>query len=122
MYDMPAEHMRALLGINPDVVPASLQFPRLPPGTMHPLTSRFAIPSKRTKHDAASMMPDLEVFQEAHQRHAAALLGSSFPEIVPPGHPLYDRQYSAGILKSENDRLLKENIELKKRLDGAESG
>jgi len=122
MYEMPAEHIRALLGINPDTVPASLQFPRLPPGIMHPLTSRFAIPPKRARHDAASMMPDLEGFQETYQRHAAALLDSSFPGIVPPGHPLYDKQYSAGILKSENDKLLKENIELKKRLDGAESG
>jgi hypothetical protein len=37
--------------------------------------------------------------------------------IIPPGHPLYNRQNSAETLKAENDKLLKENLNLKKKLE-----
>jgi hypothetical protein len=37
--------------------------------------------------------------------------------IIPPGHPLYNRKSSAKGLQAENDKLLKENTELKKKLD-----
>ena len=38
--------------------------------------------------------------------------------IIPPGHPLFSRENSIITLKEENDKLLKENLELKKKLDG----
>ena len=37
--------------------------------------------------------------------------------IIPPGHPLYSKKNSAEILRAENDKLLKENNELKKKLE-----
>jgi hypothetical protein len=37
--------------------------------------------------------------------------------IIPPGHPLYSRQNSAKTLRTENDKLLKENQKLKKQLE-----
>jgi hypothetical protein len=37
--------------------------------------------------------------------------------LIPPGHPLFSRQNSVSTLKAENDKLLKENLELKKKLD-----
>ena len=50
------------------------------------------------------------------QQHAAGLL-SMDTSIIPPGHPLYTRQNSVETLQAENDKLLKENTELKKKLD-----
>jgi len=113
----PLERMKTLLGLNPDVIPPGLQFPRLPPGPMHPMTSQFAVPKGKTAHDATSLTPNLEDFQQAYQKHAAGLLSSHYPGIVPPGHPLYEKQTSVSILKSENDKLSKENLELKRQLD-----
>jgi len=37
--------------------------------------------------------------------------------IIPPGHPLYNRQNSVETLQSTNDKLLKENLNLKKKLE-----
>jgi hypothetical protein len=37
--------------------------------------------------------------------------------IIPPGHPLYTRQNSVQTLQTENDKLLKENLNLKKKLE-----
>ena len=37
--------------------------------------------------------------------------------VFPPGHPLFNRERSISILKEENDKLLKENLELKKQLE-----
>jgi len=113
----PLERMRTLFGLNPDAVPPGLQFPRLPPGPMHPMTSRFTVPKGKTARDAASLVPSLEDFQQAYQKYAAGLLNSHYPGVVPPGHPLYEKQTSVSILKSENDKLSKENLELKRQLD-----
>ena len=37
--------------------------------------------------------------------------------VFPPGHPLFNRERSISILKEENDKLLKENLELRKQLE-----
>jgi len=37
--------------------------------------------------------------------------------VVPPGHPLYTKKNSIEVLRTENDKLLKENLELKKKLE-----
>ncbi len=119
----PLERMRTtLLGINPDAVPPAMQFPRIPPGAMHPATSRFSTPPAATGGAAAAALtPDLEDFQQRYRAHAAGLLGQGRPGIVQPGHPMYEKQSSISALKSENDRLLKENIDLKRRADEAAS-
>ena len=37
--------------------------------------------------------------------------------IIPPGHPMYNRQNSVETLQAKNDKLLKENLELKKKVE-----
>jgi hypothetical protein len=39
------------------------------------------------------------------------------PTVIPPGHPAYTRQNSIETLQTENDKLIKENLELKKKLE-----
>lgn len=51
-----------------------------------------------------------------YQQYASGLLSMN-NNIVPPGHPLYTRQDTVNTLKTENDKLLKENLELKKKLE-----
>ncbi len=114
--DEAVHHMQTLFGLNPNVIPPSLQFPRLPPGLMHPMTSSFSTPRKITR-DASSLMPNIEDFQQMYQKHASELLQLQNSRIIPPGHPLYTKQISVSILKSENEKLMKENLELKKHLD-----
>ena len=58
----------------------------------------------------------LQGFQHMYQQYAAGLLTMN-SAIIPPGHPLYTRQNSVETLQAENDKLLKENLELKKKLE-----
>jgi hypothetical protein len=48
---------------------------------------------------------------------AAGLLDMSSNTLIPPGHPIHSRENSVTILKEENKKILKENIELKKKLE-----
>jgi hypothetical protein len=41
--------------------------------------------------------------------------------IIPPGHPLYSEKNSVKILKTRNEELEKQNLELKKKLDKKQS-
>lgn len=41
---------------------------------------------------------------------------------VPPGHPLYDGRQTIAALEAERDGLLKENADLKRRLEKHEAG
>jgi len=63
-----------------------------------------------------TMNQKLQGFQHLYQQHASGLLTMN-SSIIPPGHPLYNRKSSAKGLQAENDKLLKENTELKKKLD-----
>ena len=58
----------------------------------------------------------LQGFQHLYQQHASGLLNKN-SNIIPPGHPLYTRQNSVETLQTANDKLLKENLELKKKLE-----
>jgi hypothetical protein len=62
------------------------------------------------------MMPNLEDFNQMFRQHADGLLNSN-QSVFPPGHPLYNREKSFSLMKEANDKLLKENLELKKQLD-----
>ena len=50
-----------------------------------------------------------------YQQYASGLLSMN-STIIPPGHPLYSRQNSIETLQATNDKLLKENLELKKKV------
>ena len=67
----------------------------------------------------ASLMPNLEDFNHMFRQYADGLLNSN-QSIFPPGHPLYNREKSFSLLKESNNKLLKENFELKKQLEKSE--
>ena len=66
--------------------------------------------------NADTINQKLQGFQQMYQQYAAGLLSMN-SMIVPPGHPLYSRQSSVQTLQAEKDQLLKENLELKKKLE-----
>lgn len=64
----------------------------------------------------ASLMPNLEDFNQMFRQYADGLLHAN-QSVFPPGHPLYNREKSFTLMKEANDKLLKENLELKKQLE-----
>jgi len=116
--DLPTKHLRDIYGLNPNIPQLALQFPRLPPGLSNPLFKIFENPMKeKFAEDNATIHKKLQGFQQSYQRYVSGLLSMNSGGIIPPGHPLFSRQNSVSTLKAENDKLLKENLELKKMLD-----
>ena len=71
---------------------------------------------ERFNKNNASLMPNLEDFNQMFRQYANGLLNPS-ETLFPPGHPLFNREKSFSLLKEANDKLLKENLELKKQLE-----
>ena len=118
MDDLPIKQLKDIYGLNPNIPHLALQFPRLPPGLSNPMFKIFENPMKeKFAEENASINKKLQGFQQSYQRYAAGLLTMNSGGIVPPGHPLFSIQNSVSTLKAENDKLLKENLELKKKLD-----
>ena len=118
MEDLPIKQLKDIYGLNPNIPHLALQFPRLPPGLSNPLFKIFENPMKeKFAEENASINKKLQGFQQSYQRYASGLLTMNSGWVVPPGHPLFSRQNSVSTLKTENDKLLKENLELKKKLD-----
>lgn len=118
MEDLPLKHLKDIYGLNPNIPHLALQFPRLPPGLSNPMFKIFENPLKeKFAEDNATINKKLQGFQQSYQRYASGLLTMNSGGIVPPGHPLFSRQNSINVLKAENNKLLKENLELKKKLD-----
>ena len=118
MEDLPIKHLKDIYGLNPNIPHLALQFPRLPPNLSNPMFKIFENPMKeKFVEDNALINKKLQGFQQSYQRYASGLLTMNSSGIVPPGHPLFSRQNSVSTLKAENDKLLKENLELKKKLD-----
>ncbi|MBC8251979.1 MAG: hypothetical protein H8E89_10385 [Candidatus Nitrosopelagicus sp.] len=74
---------------------------------------------ERFNKQNASLVPNLEDFNHMFRQYAEGLLRSN-ESIFPPGHPLYSREKSFSLLKEANDKLLKENLELKNKLEKSE--
>ena len=55
-----------------------------------------------------------------YQEYASGLLSKNSP-VIPPGHPLFTSNNSIQTLKTENDKLVKENLELRKKLESRPS-
>jgi len=111
-------HFMDLYGLNPNIQPFAFQFPRIPPGFSHPMQKINKNPKKETFSKNNELMnTKLENFQDMYKKYASGLLDMTFPGIIPPGHPMYSRQFSVETLQSERDKLLKENLELKKQLE-----
>lgn len=117
MDDFVYKQLRELYGLNPDVQHRAFQFPRLPPGLTHPMFKIFENPMKdKFNKSASSLNKKLDGFQKLYQQHASGLMTMN-SGIIPPGHPLFSEKNSMESLKAENEKLLKQNIELKKKLE-----
>ena len=117
MDNMVTNHLRDLYGLNPNIPHVAFQFPRLPPGLSNPMFKIHENPMKeKFLQNAGNMAQKLQGFQHMYQQHAKGLLTMS-SNVIPPGHPAYTRQNSIETLQTENDKLIKENLELKKKLD-----
>jgi len=115
--NLAIKHLQDLYGLNPNIPHLALQFPRLPPGLTHPMFKIHENPmNKQFLQQASTINQKLQGFQNMYQQYASGLLSMN-STIVPPGHPLYTKQNSVETLQSTNDKLLKENLNLKKKLE-----
>jgi len=111
------KHLQDLYGLNPNIPHLALQFPRLPPGLTHPMFKIYENPMKEHfSQEVASINQKLQGFQQMYHQYATGLLSMN-STIISPGHPLYTRQNSVKTLQATNDKLLKENLELKKKVE-----
>ena len=118
MDDSTTKHLMDLYGLNPNILPYAFQFPRIPPG-LTPLMFNSTTESvrKNFSRQNESLSTKLQDFQRTYQKYASSLFDMTFPGIVPPGHPLFSRQFSVEVIQSERDHLQKENLELKKQVE-----
>jgi len=115
--NLTIKHLQDLYGLNPNIPHLALQFPRLPPGLTHPMFKIHENPmNKKFLQQASTINQKLQGFQQMYQQYASGLLSMN-STIVPPGHPLYSKQNSVETLQSTNDKLFKENLNLKKKLE-----
>jgi len=117
MDNLVANHLRDLYGLNPNIPNLAFQFPRLPPGISNPMLKTHKNPMKEQfLKNAETINQKLQGFQHMYQQYAAGLLTMN-STVIPPGHPAYTRKNSIESLQTENDKLVKENLELKKKLE-----
>ena len=117
MDDMVLKELKNLYELNNDIPHRAFQFPRLPPGINPPMFKIFENPIKnKFFQDASNLNKKLDGFQNLYHQHVSGLTDNS-SSIIPPGHPLYSEKNSVKLLKAENDKLTKQNLELKKKLD-----
>jgi len=115
--NLARKHLEDLYGLNPNIPHIAFQFPRLPPGLSNPMFGIHENPMKKQfLKNAETINQKLQGFQLMYQQYASGLLSMN-SNIIPPGHPLYSRHNSVQTLQSENNKLLKENLELKKKLE-----
>ena len=91
---------------------------RYPPGVIIPkgLVNTPKL-KERMSIDTAALTPKLENFVQMYQQMAAGLLNISLDKLIPPGHPMYSKENSVILLKEEKEKILKENLKLKKKLE-----
>ena len=107
MYNFPTDFST--------LVPDSIRYP---PGVSIPKGLVNAPKLKeKISIDNAALTPTLENFAQMYQQMAAGLLNMSLNKLIPPGHPLYSKENSITLLKEEKEKILKENLELKKKLE-----
>ena len=90
---------------------------RYPPNSSPPLGINHVQKIKgQFSAKGAAMLPKLQDFNQMFRDKANSLIKMN-TSVLPPGHPLFSRENSLLTLKEENDKLLKENLELKKQID-----
>jgi len=116
--DFTTKHLKDLYGLNPNILPYAFQFPRIPPGLTPPIfNSTTESVRKNFSRQNESLSTKLQDFQQTYQKYASSLFDMTFPGVIPPGHPLFSRQFSVEVIRNERDQLLKEKLELKKQVE-----
>ena len=110
--NMGVEELNPLLGLPKSV------FVRYPPGVSP--TPLGLMNQKRLKEkffqDNSSIGIKLQDFNQMYQKFASGLFEIAYPAL-PPGHPLFSRLASTTSLQTENNKLKRENLDLKKQLE-----
>ena len=93
-------------------------FIRYPPAASIPnaLVNKPKLMKKLSSENMA-LTPTLQDFTEMYQQMAASLFSMSTNKLIPPGHPIYSKESSITLLKEENQKIMKENLELQKQLE-----
>ena len=93
-------------------------FIRYPPAASIPnaLVNKPKLMKKLSSENMA-LTPTLQDFTEMYQQMAASLFSMSTSKLIPPGHPMYSKENSITLLKEENQKIMKENLELQKQLE-----
>ena len=93
-------------------------FIRYPPAASIPnaLVNKPKLMKKLSSENMA-LTPTLQDFTEMYQQMAASLFSMSTSKLIRPGHPMYSKENSITLLKEENEKILKENLELQKQLE-----
>ena len=111
MEDMKEKEFPFLNEITPDFI-------RFPPNSNPPVGFNHIQKIKNEfSSKGASMLPKLQDFNQLFRQKADSLVNMN-SSIIPPGHRLFSCENSIITLKEEYDKVLKENLELKKKLDG----
>ena len=103
-------------------MPPFTQYAKMPPETFCRtgktlLSSESALQMRPEQVDHPTHAAyEVDGFRRMFIQQATGLLSTgALP--IPPGHPLYDKGATITALESERDRLLKENADLKRRLE-----
>jgi len=113
-----AKKLFGIYGLTTDfstLVPDSIRYPpnaTIPKGLVNAPKLK-----EKLSADNAALTPKLENFVQMYQQMAAGLLNISLDKLIPPGHPMYSKENSVILLKEEKEKILKENLELKKKLE-----
>lgn len=114
MDNLIAQHLRDLYGLTPDSPHPALLLPRLPPVARRMLGAPKALAFARLGDPGAMARADFDMSQSAFRERAATLVEDGNP--MPSGHPLNHKKSETAMLKTEIERLRKENDLLTQRL------
>ena len=118
MDNMAAKRLFDMYGVTTNFSTLAPDSIRYPPSANIPIGLINAPKLKeKLSADNAALTPNLENFAQMYQQMASNLLNMSLDRLIPPGHPLYSKENSIALLKDEKEKILKENLELKKKLE-----
>ncbi|MGQ0376084.1 MAG: hypothetical protein ACT4OW_01080 [Nitrososphaerota archaeon] len=113
-----AQRIMEMYGVLPNATHVTSPFIRFPPGLSFTSTGLIKPNHLHEKliNDTSSINAKLNDFQQMYKRFSAGLIGAN-ASLIPPGHPLFTRLNSSSLLQTENEKLRKENLELKQQLE-----